>query len=185
MNFTAVVFDQSVDTDIARVNRSTGVLYLNPHIWDSLTADEREFVLLHEDGHLQLQTASEYQANRYAIGKYCPVATLTDAELGKRIQVITEITDPTRYNLSGNAGGADPVTAIANGIGSIFDALPLLGVGKKSREEEANNAAANQLKILDAEGNIQAAKSKSTQTLLVVGGMFLVVVIVLVFIFKK
>lgn len=181
MNFTKVVFDNSVKTDIARVNRATGVLYLNQSIWGKLTAGEREFVLLHENGHLELQTASEYEANSYAINKYCPVQTLNNAELGKRIQVITEITDPERYILGADPVahlGVDPISNIAGAVGDIFKTLPMIGIGSKSRMKEQNAAAANQLKLIDASG-------KSKTTLIVVGGVFLVVIIVLIFVFKK
>lgn len=175
MNITKVVYDTSVRTDIARINRATGVLYINPAIWKQLTSDEREFVLLHENGHLQLQTASEHEANNYAINKFCPVQTLTDAELGKRIQVITEITDPERYI---SHYGVDPVSNVAGAIGDIFKSLPLLGIGKKGRLQEQNAAAANQLSLINAQG-------KNAQTMLIVGGVFAVVIVLFIFIFKK
>jgi len=175
MRVTNVVYDPAIQTDIARINRQTGVLYLNPSIWKSLTADEREFVLLHEEGHLHLQTASEYMANKYAIGKYINVKNLTNSELGKRIQVVTEITDPTRYvsNL-----GIDPISNIAGAIGGIFNVLPMIGLGSKSRQKEAEKAAENQIKLINA-------NTKSTTTLIVVGGLFFVVILVLFFAFKK
>ncbi len=175
MEFSKIVFDDSVDTDIARVNRATGVLYLNPGIWNRLSEDEREFVLLHENGHLELQTASEYQANRYAVGKYIPVKTLSNSELGKRIQVVSEITNPDKYI---SHYGVDPVSNVAGALGDIFKALPLIGVGKKGRIQEQNAAAENQLKLTD-----KLAANK--QTLLITGGLFLIVGIVLFFTFKK
>ena len=175
MNFTQVVFDDSINTDIARVNRATGVLYLNPNIWNRITGDEREFVLLHEKGHLELQTASEYQANNYAIGKFLPVKALTNSELGKRIQIVTEITDPERYI---SHLGLDPASNIAGALGEIFKVLPVLGLGSKSRQAEANNAAANQIKLAD-----KLAANK--QTLLITGGIMVIVLIVLFFTFKK
>jgi hypothetical protein len=175
MNITKVVFDDTVKTDIARVNRATGVLYINPAIWQRLTADEREFVLLHEKGHLELQTASEYEANNYAISKYLPVTSLTNAELGKRIRVITEITDPERYMSN---FGADPVSAVSDALGSIFQALPMLGIGSKSRKAEQQAAA-------DAAISLDKQKSASRQTMLIVGGLLFIVIMTLYLTFKK
>lgn len=176
MLFSKVVYDKSVDTDIARVNRATGVLYLNPAIWDNLTPDEREFVLLHENGHLELQTASEYQANRYAVGKYLNVKNLSNAELGKRIQVVSEITDPTRY-ISGNFF-AEIGNAVA-AIGSVSnETFKIFGIGRKSREAEAAAAAKNAMKL-------ENTKAANTQKIAIVGGMLVVVVVIIFFVFKK
>lgn len=184
MRVTNVIYDPAIQTDIARVNRETGVLYLNPSIWKRLTADEREFVLLHEEGHLHLQTASEYQANKYAIGKYINVKNLTNAELGKRIQVVTEITDPTRY-ISGNGGGVDPISAIANAggsyfdmIGKVFQTLPMIGVGANSRNNSENNKSANDLLKI-------AASGKNQKQLIILGGSFLLVMLIVLLIFKS
>jgi len=176
MEFSKVVFDKSVSSDVARVNRQTGVLYLNPDIWERLTPDEREFVLLHENGHLVLQTADEYRANRYAVSKFLPVQKLSNTELGKRIQVVSEVTDSRRYMSSYN--GADPVGAIADGIGSIFKSLPMLGIGSKARQKEAAALAENQMKLADK-------LATNRQTLIMAGGLMVVVIMVLYFTFKK
>jgi len=185
MNFSRVVFDNTIKGDIARVNRADGTLYINPDIWQRLTGLEREFILFHEDGHLQLQTASEFTANKYAVEKFCPVQTLTDSELGKRIVVMTEITDPDQY-ISGSGGGVavDPVSAVANAVGSVFDgigtvfeSLPLLGIGKKSRmqETEAQKKAALE---------ISESKTAGTVKIVAIAGVIVIVVVTLIFLLK-
>jgi len=176
MRVTNVVYDPAIQTDIARINRQTGVLYLNPSIWKSLTADEREFVLLHEEGHLHLQTASEYQANKYAIGKYINVKNLTNAELGKRIQVVTEITDPTRY--VSNYNGVDPLGQAIATVGDIFKTLPMIGVGSGSRDNSENNKSANDLLRI-------AASGKNQKQLIIIGGSFMLVMLIVLLIFKS
>lgn len=175
--FSRVIYDNTIVGDIARVNRQTGDLYINPDIWHRISGLEKDYVLLHEAGHLELMTASEYEAHRYAVERFCPVQTLTDNELGRRIVVMSEITDPQRY-MSGSGGGVDPVSAVANAVGSIFEALPMLGVGKKSRleETEANKKAALELSESNTSGIVK---------IVAIAGVIVIVVVVLIFIFKK
>lgn len=174
--FTNVIFDDTFKTDIARVNRADGTLYLNPSIWDRLTGLEREFVLLHEAGHLELMTADEFEANNYAVEKFAPVKTLSDAELGKRIVVMSEITVPENY--ISNYNGVDPIGAIADGVGKIFETLPMLGLGSGKRDASNNNAAANNWIS-------QSLSAKNSEKLLIVGGIFLLGIVVVILIFKS
>lgn len=178
MQFKKVVFDSAMTGDIARVNRETQVLYINPAIWNRLTSHEREYVLFHEDGHLVLATADEFKANAYAIEKYCPVKTLTNSELGKRIQVMSEITDPARY-ISPLA--LDPVSAISGAVDSIFQALPMFGIGSKSRIKEQNAAAEAQLKLINAQSKSAAANQK----LYLMVGIIAIVGIIMYFTLRK
>jgi len=174
--FSKVIFDETVKSDIARVNRADRTLYLNPSIWNRLTGLEREFVLLHEAGHLELMTADEFKANKYAVEKFAPVESLTDNELGKRIVVMSEITDPAKY-LSGNF-----FADIGNAIGTIGtvsnETFKIFGIGSKRRIEE--NKAANKAAL-----QFENAKSSNMQKLLIVGGMLIVVVVIIIFVFKK
>jgi hypothetical protein len=174
--FSNVIFDDTINTDIARVNRADGTLYLNPSIWKRLTGLEREFVLLHEAGHVELMTASEFEANNYAVEKFAPVKSLTDAELGKRIVVMSEITVPENY--ISNYNGVDPVGAIGEAVGKIFETLPMLGIGSKSRRKDQEAAA-------KAAISLENAKSSGTQKILIVGGMLVIVIVIIIFIFKK
>ena len=174
MKLSKVVYNSDIGRNIARINRQTGVLELNPTIWETLPELEKDFVLLHEVGHMQLQTASEFAANQYAIKNFIPVRTLTNKELGQRIEVVTRITDPDNY-FSGNF---DPVSAVANAVGTIFKTLPIIGVGSKSRDASANNNAAN-------EWISQSLSSRNSEKLIIVGGIFLIGIVVIIMIFKS
>jgi len=59
-----------LDFTPARVNRQTGQVYLNSRIWDSLSPEIQTFILLHEEGHYQLQTKDELQADNYASKRF-------------------------------------------------------------------------------------------------------------------
>jgi hypothetical protein len=175
MKISKVVYNPEIGRNIARVNRKTGVLELDPAIWEALPELERDFVLLHESGHVELQTASEFAANNYAIKEFIPVKTLTNKELGQRIEVVTRITDPANYSYY---NGVDPVGAIGEAVGNIFESLPLLGLGSKSRQKESE---------INVKGAIdfENAKSAGTTKIALIGGTFLVVLLVLFFTFKK
>lgn len=167
--FSKVVFDTSVSSNIAQVDRATGTLSINPQIWNRLTGLEKEYVLLHEGGHLNLMTADEFKVNKYAIEKFIPVQTLTDAELGKRIIVLSQITDPANY-VSGNF--------VSDILGAANDTLSIIGVGNKQRAADAAAAASNAVLI-------ENTKSANTTKIIIIGGMLVIVIVVMFFIFKK
>ncbi|MBV5346814.1 hypothetical protein JZU46_01130 [bacterium] len=176
MKISKVVYNPEIGRNIARVNRKTGVLELDPAIWEALPELERDFVLLHEYGHVELQTASEFAANQYAIKEFLPVRTLTNKELGQRIEVLTRITAPDNY--ISYYSGVDPVGAIGEAVGKIFETLPLIGLGSKSRKEAADNNAANAWIS-------QSISAKNSEKLLIVGGIFLLGIVVVIMIFKS
>lgn len=84
-------------------------------------------------------------------------------------------------NSSENESGFGIGAAIATALGQISTALPQLGVGKKSRMEEADNAAEN------AQNNtrllMEAAdqQSDNMKKLILIGGVMLFVIIAMVF----
>jgi len=168
--FTSVTYNSFMGNIPARVNRMTGELQINPAIWNDLPSDYKEFILLHEEGHLKLNTPSEYEANRYAIENYAAVGSLTDAEGARRITVLAEIFNPDKTkafgqkydNFTGAAAGA-----IVSAIGSVFQVLPLIGVGKKGRIEETTATANAQIAI-----NEQKSKSQLI-IILTIGGLVL------------
>jgi len=183
MLFTSVQYKPLGNT-VAQVNRITGDLFINPSIWPQLPTEVKEFVMYHEDGHLRLQTPDEYEANKYAVGKFMQAGTLNDEEFGRRIVVLSEILgDKGRETYFKDAPevsnmGIDPISNIAGAIGDLFKVIPVL-FGSKKRIAEADNYTENQLKILDAQGDLMDKSNQSTQTILIVGGMFLVVLLVL------
>lgn len=188
MNFTRTIFDPN-QTEIARVNRTDGTLYLKPQIWEHLTEGEREYVLWHEKGHLILQTKDEFEANQYAIKNFAPVHTLSNPELKARITVMASILTPGRENgqLSGFDGVtvSDPVGAVAGAIGSIFTSLPMLGIGSASRKKETEAIGNAQVKVIAAQASADAKSKQNYLVWGIVGAALVIVIIVLYFTFKK
>jgi hypothetical protein len=171
--FSKVIYDPN-QAEIAKVNRVNKTLFINSDIWKGLPADQREFVLLHEKGHLELQTADEYKANQYAVGQFAPVGTLTSSELGKRIVVMRNILTP-------QVSGFD----IGGLLGGVTQGLAVLGIGSGARKAETAANAAAQAQIIDAQSK---ADSKKTNTTIIVGvlvGVILIVIVVLYLTLKK
>ena len=54
----------------AAVHPTTGVLYLNGPVWDTLSESERAFVVAHERGHLRGRTRDELTADRLGFAEY-------------------------------------------------------------------------------------------------------------------
>lgn len=50
----------------AGVNRYTGLIVINPDLFDQLTPFQQKFTIQHEIGHIQLQTDVEIEADAYA-----------------------------------------------------------------------------------------------------------------------
>nr|WP_319570247.1 hypothetical protein [uncultured Draconibacterium sp.] len=173
--FTKVVMRPGM-RDIARVNRKTGVLYLNPNVWEQLPTDQKEFVLFHEEGHLKLQTASEYQANRYAIKKFTELKTLHNRPLGQKIMVMREILDKAD---DGYESGFGIVEAVAGAASGITQSLGVLGIGSKSRRKESDNLTENQLRVIEAQAAAANENSKVNAKYIALGGALLLVLAVI------
>jgi hypothetical protein len=175
--FSKVVYDAS-QAEIAKVNRVDKTLYLNPDIWKGLPADQKEFVLLHEKGHLVLQTTDEFEANEYAVKNFAPVKTLTNGELGKRIVVMKNILTP-RVEAGFAAEG------IAGALSGIMTSLPVLGIGSKARQQEAAANATAQMQIITVQSAADSKKSNSTMIVVVMIGVLGIVGLSLYLILKK
>lgn len=65
----------------ASVDISTGVVYLNPEMWQQLNDYEKAIILLHEEGHYLNKTLDEVRADIYMINKY-----LADADTPQKRQ---------------------------------------------------------------------------------------------------
>jgi hypothetical protein len=169
--------------EIAKVNRSTGFLYLSDSIWKGLPESEKAFVLFHENGHLKLQTADEFAANSYAVDHFLGVRTFTNKELAQKIMVMRSIFDKADGQTSNFTG---PVTeAVSSAVGSIFQNLSVLGIGSKARQNEAAANAAAQSQVYSAQAAAAVEKSKSTMTIIVVAGVLLIVGLAIYFTLKK
>jgi hypothetical protein len=174
--FSKVVYVKD-QKEIAKVNRADRSLYISSEIWKGLPADQREFVLLHEKGHLELKTADEFEANRYAVKEFAPVGTLTSSELGKRIVVMRNILTPRESGFLAEA--------IAGAVGGITKVLPVLGIGSQSRINETEAAAAAQSQIIEAQAKADSKKSNTTIIVVVLVGVLLIVMGSLYLILKK
>lgn len=189
--FKQVVFDNT-QKEIARVNRVTGVLYLKPQVWDHLPESQKNFVLLHEEGHLNLQTKDEFTANSYAVKNFAPVQTLTNKELGARIVVMQSILTPGKENVKPendpanfSGYGVDPISNIAGAVGSIFESLPMLGIGAKSRDKSAAAQAQAQAQVIAAQAEADTKKKNNQLIIVIVAGALVIAGLVLFFVMKK
>mgnify|MGYP000060603389 CR=1 FL=1 len=64
------VLEKDLGSTPAAVNIRTGVLYINPRVFNSLSKAHKVFVLAHELGHWELQTKDEFAADKYAFAIY-------------------------------------------------------------------------------------------------------------------
>jgi hypothetical protein len=67
---TSVSYVGNIGTTPARVNRVTGALYINTEVFNKLPVEHQTFVLLHEEGHVVLNSTDEYAVDSYAFDKY-------------------------------------------------------------------------------------------------------------------
>ena len=170
--FSSVAY-KDLGTVPAQVNRKTGELFINPMIWKNIPKDHKDFILLHEKGHLQLMTDDEYQVNRYAVGKYLEAGSLDDSEFNRRIVILSEVLSDDESKYLSNASTDTNLGGIGGLISPIVESLAILGIGSKSRQEE------KELSIKAAE-----EKAAANQKLLIIGGVFLIVLLVIFLILR-
>jgi len=158
---------------IAKINRETGDLFLNPIAWRKLTPAHRDFVLLHEEGHFVLQDPTERGANAYAVNKYIKQATTTD-DYGHRITVMSDLLMKESHMID--------LSALGSIVGDIFTGLASIGIGSKSRIKELEATE----EVLKSQANAQKDISdNSTQNqLLIFGAIGLILIISIVIYFK-
>jgi len=192
MSFSKVIYDPG-QTELAKVNRSTGTLYLNSKIWQGLPRDQQEFVLFHEDGHLTMQTASEFKANEYAIQKFAPVRTLTNGELAQRIIVMRDAF--TKANTSGFAIGS----LVGGALSGVSSLLSVVGLGNSATKETSlanrqlvGEQAKAQVAVIEAETKqklaaSEAFKQNASQYVLfgILGAVTLIIILAIFFISRK
>jgi len=166
--------------EIAKVNRNTGTLYLSSDIWKGLPEDEKQFVLFHEEGHLVLKTADEYQANSYAVGKFAQAGTFTNKELGQKIMVMRSILDKADGQTSNFA--AELAAGASSGI---LQTLSVLGIGSKSRIKEAEATAAANATIYQAQAKAESEKTNSIMKIALIIGVLLIVALIIYFTLRK
>lgn len=67
---TAVYLVDGLKDRRATVNRKTGELWINKDVWRSMTPPQRMFMLLHEMGHVRLQSTDEEAVDAWAFNQY-------------------------------------------------------------------------------------------------------------------
>ena len=92
-------YKQGMGTNPASVNLRTGVVSINPQVWNKLSGYERAIILLHEEGHYKQQTLDEIKADIYAIDKYLNCAD-TPLKRQQLIETIFKIVPDDRRKLS-------------------------------------------------------------------------------------
>lgn len=163
--------------DIARVNRQTGLLWLNSKIWDRLPTDQKDYVLFHEKGHLQLQTSDEFKANLFAMKKFAPAGKFNNQQLGQKIIVMKEI-----LSKADNPSFTWVADASAGAVGGIMQNLAVLGIGSKARQKEALTNAQAQAEILKAQSE---SKKGITKIVLILGVIALLGTVIYLTLKKK
>lgn len=167
---------------IAQVDRKSGILYLSPGIWNGLPRDQKDFVLFHEAGHLKLNTADEFRANTYAVNKFLNAGSFNNREFGQRIMVMRDVLDKADGQISPLTGIAEGVAGAVSGIAQI---LPVLGVGSKARQKEAEANAKAASQVLDSQAKATNAKTKSTLTIILVAGVVVILGIIIFLTLRK
>ena len=79
----------------------------------------------------------------------------------------------------------DPISAVANALGSIAGILPAIGIGTKSRKAEITAAGNMQISVLNAGAVAAEEKAKTTTKILVVSGILIFVIVIIVLTLRK
>lgn len=74
----------------ARVNRRTGVMYISRKAFSRMPVSHRTFVMLHEMGHVVLQTTNEIAADAWAFKQYADMGL----PLSESVKALTRILNP-------------------------------------------------------------------------------------------
>ena len=183
--FTSIKYDPAIAPSIARINRETGELSLNPKLWDRYTPEQKHVILLHEQGHFMLQTPSEVEANRHAISEFLQQGELTDQEFGRRITVLSTVlkarTPETDITSTKSPYSDNPIILplIALGTTIFGGALNIFGQNAAKKREEAQIKAQIQL------AQIQAEQQKNILIISAVAIVFIMVLLIVIFKVRK
>ncbi|MDD3739139.1 MAG: hypothetical protein PHP31_07595 [Lentimicrobiaceae bacterium] len=145
--FSDVKFVNNADY-IAQVDHDDNTLAINNDIWQYLNENEKDFVLWHEQGHLRLDTKSEFLANGYAVQKFAnSIEVRNPRDLSQKITFLTNqnlYRHPNKVITldvpQDNKSNIAPilVAAIIGAVGSIGGAvIQKSNIGQKARQKEA------------------------------------------------
>ena len=91
-----VVFTTDIGKSPAAIDRTNGILYINPDVQRKLTPFQQKFVYWHEMGHYYLDTNSETEADAYAFDR---LAGTEFRSLKQCLECLTEILDKNNPTL--------------------------------------------------------------------------------------
>lgn len=156
----------------ATVVKATGVIYVDYLFWATISENARVFTVLHENGHLALNSDSELKADEYAKKQMLKMG-YTSAHIAAAAKEVLgykkSYADSARITkIKGESYSVDPIspqliagaaTAIAGAADSLFNGLfGLIGRGKREREafeaakerQQENNETLKDLAIIEA-----------------------------------
>ena len=87
---------ENMGTNPASVDTETGMLILNPRVWEHYTPFEKKFIIAHEEGHYVNPHGTEEDADLYAIKK---LAGTEPKSLAKAVVALDKIPNITEERL--------------------------------------------------------------------------------------
>lgn len=81
----------------AIVNRKTGAMFINQKVWKNIPFNERMFIILHEMGHIVLNTTNEFAADDFAFKQYAKMGLSLKDSVDAMAQVLS-YANPEHYN---------------------------------------------------------------------------------------
>ena len=87
---------ENMGSNPASVDTETGMLILNPRVWENYTQFEKKFIIAHEEGHYVNPYGSEEDADLYAIKK---LAGTEPKSLAKAVATLDKIPNITEERL--------------------------------------------------------------------------------------
>lgn len=94
---TSIEYVTNLGTTPARVNRVTGECFINTPVFFNFPADIRLFILLHEAGHVVLNTTNEYEADNYAFEQYAKLGRSLKNSV-KALSTVLPFSNQEQYN---------------------------------------------------------------------------------------
>ena len=116
--FSSIALSEAVPGNvIARVDHFTGALQINPERFSKLSQLDREFVLIHELAHLQLNETDERKTNLAALAIFLHRGKIK-GDYQKRVQWVAN-----KQNYSNVTNIADAVNGVANLLNTSLNKL--------------------------------------------------------------
>ena len=81
----------------AIVNRKTGAMFINQKVWKKIPFNERMFIILHELGHIVLNTKNEFAADQFAFEQYANLGLSLKDSVDAMAQVLS-YANPQHYD---------------------------------------------------------------------------------------